>query len=78
MINYHDLNLFGINNDDNEEHPSNIPLKLVSLWVFHLEISGKDNNDEQPQNIQFISVTLSISHLEIFGNDDNDEQLKNI
>ena len=44
--------------NDNEEHPLNIQLILVTLLVFHFDISGKDINDEQPLNIQLISVTL--------------------
>ena len=38
------LNLSGILSDD--EHPENIELILVTLLVFHLDISGKFDNDE--------------------------------
>ena len=35
---------------DNNEHPSNIPIILVTFEVFHFEISGRDDKDEQPEN----------------------------
>ena len=38
----------------------NINLILVTLLVFHFDISGKDNNDEYPPNIAPISVILLI------------------
>ena len=36
--------------DINDEHPLNIPLKLVLIFVFHLEISGKDISDVHSLN----------------------------
>ena len=47
---------------------------LVTLIIFHFEISGKDNNDEHPINISLISLTLTIFHSEISGKGDNDKQ----
>ena len=37
--------------DDNDTHLSNIEFILVTLLVFHFEISGKDNNDDHSANI---------------------------
>ena len=36
---------------DNDEHPENISVILITLFVFHFEISGKEVNDEQLKNI---------------------------
>ena len=49
------------------EHLLNILFILVTLLVFHFEISDKDDNDEHSQNIQLISVTLLVFHFEISG-----------
>jgi len=46
---------------------------LVTLLVFHLEISGNDDNEWQKLNKLLISLTLLVFHLEIWGKDDNDE-----
>ena len=53
----------------------NIAIKVVTLFVFQLEISGKLDKDEHPLNIKLISVILLVFHFDISGNDDNDEQL---
>ena len=42
-------------------------LILLTLLVFHLEISGNANNDSQFLNIPLILLTLFIFHLEISG-----------
>ena len=42
-------------------------LILVTLEVFHFEISGKDDNDEYSLNILLIFVTLEVFHFEISG-----------
>ena len=55
------------------EHALNIPLILVTLLIFHFEISGKDSNDEHPSNKYDKLVTLFVFHFEISGNDFNDE-----
>ena len=47
---------------------------LVTLFVFHFEISGNDNNDEQFAKIELISVALIVFHFEISGRVDNEEQ----
>ena len=60
------------------KHPLSIIYILVTLLVFHFEISGKDDNDEHPINILLILVTLLVFHFEISGKDDNDEHLLNI
>ena len=44
LINYF-KNLIGI--DNNFEQPLNIEFILVTLLIFHFDISGKDDNDEQ-------------------------------
>ena len=67
--------IYTINND---KHSINIPLILLTLLIFHFEISGKDDNDEHTQNIKFILVTLLVFHFEISGKDDNDEHPPNI
>ena len=41
-----------------ELHPTNILLILVTLEVFHFEISGNEINDLHPQNIELILVIL--------------------
>ena len=46
---------------------------LVTLLVFHFEISGKDDNDEHSRNIPLIQITLEVFHFEISGKDFNDE-----
>ena len=51
---------------------------LITLKVFHFEISGKDDNDEHPINIKLTLVTLIVFHFEISGKDDNDEHPLNI
>ena len=50
----------------------------MTLFVFHLDISGKDIKELHPLNIPLILVTLFVFHLDISGNDDKDEQLENI
>ena len=47
----------------------NINLILLTLLVFHFDISGKDNNDEHPPNIAPISVILLIFNNLIFSID---------
>ena len=54
-------------------HPLNIQLILLTLEVFHFEISGKLDNDEHPLNIEYIMVTLSVFQLEISGIDEREE-----
>ena len=66
------MNFLGIFNESLQL--INILPILVTLEVFHLDISGKDDKDKQPENISLISVTLEVIHLDISGNDDNDEQ----
>ena len=56
-------------------HSENIDLVLVTLEIFHFEISGKDDNELHSQNIKFILVTLEIFHFEISGKDDNELHL---
>ena len=51
---------------------------MITLEVFHLEISGNDDNEEHPENIYHIFVILDVFHLEISGNDNNDEHPENI
>ena len=41
-------------NFNKDEQLSNIPYRLITLFVFHLEISGNNNKDEHLQNIPFI------------------------
>ena len=53
----------------------NIYLILLTLEVFHFEISGNDDNDEHPLNIRLILLTLEVFHFDISCNDDNDEHL---
>ncbi len=53
-------------------------LILITLFVFHLEISGKDDNDEHCSNIELILFILFVFHLEISGKEDNDEHSLNI
>ena len=64
--------------DNNDSQFLNIPLILVALEVFQLEISGKDDNDVHPLNIQLILVTLEVFQFEISGNDNNDVHSLNI
>ena len=40
---------------------------LLTLLVFHLEISGKHLKELQPPNISSMVVTLLVFHLEISG-----------
>ena len=40
---------------------------VVTLFVFHFEISGKDNKEEHPSNMQFALVTLLIPFNLIFN-----------
>jgi hypothetical protein len=47
----------------------------MTLFVFHLDISGKDIKDLHPLNIPLILVTLFVFHLDILGNDFNEEHL---
>ena len=35
-------------NDFNDEHSANNPLILITLFVFHFDISGNNFNDEHP------------------------------
>ena len=53
-------------------------LILLTLEIFHFEISGNDDNDEHPQNIKLMLSTFEIFHFEISGNDNNDEHPQNI
>jgi len=53
-------------------------LILVTLLIFHFEISGKDDNDTHPLNISPLLIIFLIFHFEIFGKDDNDLHSKNI
>ena len=53
---------------DKEANQSNINFMLSTLFVFHLEISGKDINDEHKEKIPFINLTFIafiVFHLEI-------------
>ena len=47
--------------------------KLIILFIFHFDISGKYDKDEHPLNKLLISVTLFIFHFDISGKDDKDE-----
>ena len=58
--------------------PKNIDFILITLLVFHFEISGKDNNDSHPLNKELISITLFVFQFEISGKDDNDLHQLNI
>ena len=51
---------------------------LVTLLVFHFDISGKDTKDEHPENKELKSVILSVFHSEILGKYFNDEHELNI
>ena len=51
--------------------PKNIEFILVTLPVFHFEISGSNDNFSHRENIELISITLLVFHFEISGNDDN-------
>ena len=59
-------------------HLQNVPIILVTLLVFHFELSVNDDYDEHPSNIKLILVTLLIFHFEISGKDDNDSHPLNI
>ena len=37
--------------DTNDEQLAKIPIILITLFVFHFEISGKNDNNLQPLNI---------------------------
>ena len=54
-----------------------VAARLVTLFVFHLEISGKDDKDSHPLNKNSISVTLFVFHPEISGKDDKDSHWLN-
>ena len=45
---------------------------LLTLLVFHLDISGNDFNETQHENINFISVTFVVFHLDISGKDNKE------
>ena len=51
---------------------------LVTLEVFHFDISGNDDKEPHPENIDNILVTLKVFQFDISGNDDNDLHSKNI
>ena len=51
----------------------NIELILLTLLVFHFDISGKDDNNLQFSNIEVILLTLLVFHFNISGNDNNYE-----
>ena len=57
--------------------PKNIVLILLTLGIFHFEISGKEFNELQLENIHIILVTLSVFHLEISGKDNKEDKYKN-
>ena len=60
-------NIHKINNDFKEEHPKNKSFILVTLFVFHLDITGKELNDEHLSNKHLILVKLFVFHLDILG-----------
>ena len=45
---------------------------LITLEVFHFDISGIDINELHPENIPLILLTLEILHLDISGSDINE------
>ena len=53
-------------------------LILVTLLVFHVEMSGNDDNDLHFLNILLIDLNLFVFHLEMSGNDIKDLQPENI
>ena len=58
-----------------EKHFENKLLKSITLFVFHIEISGKFFNDEHSENKKLIFVTLFVFHFEISGKNAKEEQL---
>ena len=50
-----------------------MPDILLTLLIFHFEISGNSFKDEHPKNIPDILLALHIFHLEISGNSFKDE-----
>ena len=52
-------------NENNYEHSENNPLILVTILVFHFDISGNDFNDEHSANKNLILVTLFVFHFDI-------------
>ena len=52
-------------------------LILITLLVFHFDISGNDFNDEHLKNKSSMQLTLPVFHFEISGNDFNDKHLIN-
>ena len=47
-------------------------LILITLEVFHFDISGKDFNELHSSNKELISVTFEVFHFDISGNDINE------
>ena len=60
---------------DNDEHPLNILYILVTLLVFHLDISGKFNNDN---NIIIYKIDVKKDIIKIFGKDFVENNIKKI
>ncbi len=58
-----------------EKLSENISSFSVTLFVFHLDKSGKDDNDEQLENIPIILLTFFVFHLDISGKEDSEEHL---
>ena len=42
-------------------------MSIVSLFVFHIEISGREIKDEQLENIEHISIVFIVSHFDKSG-----------
>ena len=62
---------------NNDSHPKNMHCILITLFVFHLEISGKDDIILQLKNMPSIFVTLFVFQFEISGKNNNDSQSLN-
>ena len=58
-----------LDKDFKDEQKANKKLILVTLLVFHFEISGKDTKDEHLKNKILISVTLLVFQFKLLDKD---------
>ena len=61
----------------NEKQPSNILFILVSLYIYHFDISCKEIKDSHPLKILDIFCKLSVFQFDISGTVTNELQLEN-
>ena len=60
-----------------DKHLENIYSILVTLFIFHLEISGKFDKFVQQENIYSILLTFWVSHFDISGKDSKEVHPQN-